>query len=204
MSEVYLYLMATPCAACGQGPLTGPDRLDQVRRADPALIVRLDATCAVCNRAWPMRFRLPHGPGVDGDSGIAAVNLTDEPSRIIDVAQWLMLFRIIVDRAGRESDKAVSRRLGLEAAQCLEEALKFYDADNDLPPSSALFSEEARRRLADHPQDFSRQRLIEMRAKLPTLSAMRARALADATAAAAASPSRKRPAWWKRLIRGQG
>ncbi len=210
LAEAYLYLMATPCRECGQGPLTGPDRVEPVGDDAAAaggpdgadLVVHLDATCAVCNRAWPMQFRLPLGTGVDPASGIAAVNTTDEPSKILDVSQWLVLFRLIVDRAGREPNKAASRQLGLEAAQCLEEALKFYDDDNDLPPARALFSEEARGRLADRPQDFSRQRLIQMRAKLPTLSAMRARAIADATAQAAASPAPGRSNWWRRLIGG--
>jgi len=231
--------MATPCPACAQGPLTGPDRVepaggsgdgedgaggedapDRVGAGDDGageytvsavagrgsgpLTVQLNATCGTCKRTWSLRFRLPLGTGVDPAGGLAAVNSTAEPSRIIDVAGWVMLFRLIIDRAGREPDKAASRQLGLEAAQCLDEALKFYDADNDLPPITSFFSDDARRRLTEHPRDFSRQRLIQMRARLPTLGAMRARALADATARAAASPPPRRSAWWKRLLGGGG
>jgi hypothetical protein len=117
----------------------------------------------------------------------AVVNPTDEPSRILDVGQWIVLFRMITERAAREIDKIQARHLGIEAAQCLEEALKFYDdVDNDLPPQEALFTEASRTRFRKAPEQFSRRRLIDLRAKLPSGSAMRA------------SLSAKKKRWWNR------
>jgi hypothetical protein len=56
----------------------------------------------------------------------------------------------------------------MDAAQCLREALKFYDdEDNDLPPRNALFHEASRRRFWDHPEEFSRQRLLNALSRLP-------------------------------------
>jgi len=96
------------------------------------------------------------------------VNSTDEPSWILDVAQWLTLFSMMTEMAGKESDKTAARRLSLEAAQCLDEALKFYEEDNDLPPTEAFFHQGSRDRFRDHPQQFSRQRLLHLRSRLPT------------------------------------
>ncbi|MCC7292772.1 MAG: hypothetical protein IT449_11995 [Phycisphaerales bacterium] len=188
LGEAYLYLMVTPCATCGKGPLAGGDAKRVDTPAGRPLCVAIDAACGACNRSLRLRFELPHGTGVDAGTGLPTINPTDEPSRLIDVAQYLTLFRVITERAARTKDKQESRRLGLEAAQCLQEALKFYEADNDLPPSAALFAEPSRRRLADHPQEFSRQRLLDLRAKLPAMSLIRA---------GASQAIRPRRRWWK-------
>jgi hypothetical protein len=76
------------------------------------------------------------------------------------------------EEAGREKDKIIARELWIEVSQYLAEALKFYDdPDSDLPPQDAFFSEFSRARLSDNPAQFSRQRLINLRAKLPSPSA---------------------------------
>lgn len=57
----------------------------------------------------------------------------------------------------------------MEAAACLEQALLMYDdPQNDLPPAHALFHETTRQRFRDNPELFSRQRLINKRAALPS------------------------------------
>lgn len=188
LGEAYLYLMVTPCGACGKGPLSGGDAQRVDAPADRPLCVAIDATCGACNRSLRLGFELPHGTGVEEGTGLPTINPSGEPSRLIDVAQYLTLFRVITERAARTKDKQESRRLGLEAAQCLEEALKFYEPDNDLPPSTSLFTEPSRRRLADHPQEFSRQRLLDLRAKLPAMHMMRA---------GASQSARPRRRWWK-------
>lgn len=188
LAEAFLYLMATSCPSCGQGPLKGEDvrpvgasqcpvgeggREESEDGADR--LWQITVTCAACKSVTAPTFQLP-GNLVEVPAGEAAVvNPTDEPSRILDVGQWIMLFRMIVERAARETDKIQARHLGIEAAQCLEEALKFYDdADNDLPPPEALFTEPSRTRFRKAPEQFSRRRLIDLRAKLPSASAMRA------------------------------
>jgi len=189
LAEAYFYLMITPCASCGKGPLRGSDATRSGNDSS-VLFVDIEAACGTCNGHSNFTFRLPHGTGVDKDTGLPTVNPTDGPSGIIDVAQWLTLFRVITAKAGDTADKADSRRLGLEAAQCLEEALKFYEDDNDLPPESACFSDTSRARFAEHPQEFSRQRLINLRAKLPNMNVMLARAAQDL--------QRTKRRWWRR------
>jgi hypothetical protein len=196
LAEAYLYLMATPCAACSRGPLKGADArpyraVPTQKHPPPVNLWQIEATCAACQAVTTATFRLPGSPdGVAGgeSADAAVVNPTDEPSRILDVGQWIMLFRMITEAASRETDKIQARHLGLEAAQCLEEALKFFDEpDNDLPPPEALFTEASKQRFRKSPEQFSRRRLIDLRAKLPTTSVMRSRLLRG-----------KKTPWWRR------
>ncbi len=179
LAEALCYLMATPCDACGKGPL----RADEVGPATPfssplgkgknrgvsERIVSIEATCAACDAATVFCFRVPaDAPAFDTDA-FAVVNPTDEPSRIIDVAQWIMLHQVCTESARKQSDRSRARRLNIEAARCLGEALKFYDeVSNDLPPLESLFHEASRRRFRRNPERFSRQRLVNLRAGLPT------------------------------------
>ncbi len=187
LAEAYLYLMATSCPACGRGPLKGADaRL--VDREKHATVVVIAATCDACRQAIEPMFKLSGHPSPETRDSPTVVNPTDEPSRILDAGQWITLFRMITEAAAKTADKAQARHLGLEAAQCLEEALKFYDdVDNDLPSTEALFTQASRQRFRDHPEQFSRRRLIELRSKLPSPATMRSRL---------ASPGKKR--WWRR------
>jgi hypothetical protein len=135
-----------------------------------------------------MTFQLSERPSDEDGQLAATISSVEEPSRILDVGQWIMLFRMITEAAGKKTDKARTRHLGLEAAQCLEEALKFYDdLDNDLPPPEAFFTEASRERFKTHPEQFSRRRLVELRSKLPNLSVMRS----------CLSRAVKKP-WWRR------
>ena len=143
-------------------------------------VVSVPATCGSCQAVTRLRFRLPTPPesisaGRAGPADRAAVvNATGEPSRILDLGQWLTLFRMLTETAGHEANRTETRRLSLEASQCLDEALKFYDdEDNDLPPSEAFFHKDSRDRFNAHPEQFSRQRLLHLRSKLPTHWPMR-------------------------------
>lgn len=154
------------------------------------MVVVIKATCGACQHVVDLTFELPHGLGTDKSGGPPVVNPTDEPSHIIDVARWITLFRVITEAADRETDKMEVRRLGLEAAQCLEEALKFYDEpDNSLPPPEAFFDEDSRRRFQENPERFAKQRLIDLRAKLPSMSVMMSRLSSGGKA--------KRKRWWR-------
>ena len=193
LAEAYLYLMVTPCRSCGRGPLKGSDAVRTSGVTAGPMRADIQTRCGGCDGTSMETFDFPFGLG-QGEGEPAAVNPTEEPSHIVDVAQWLVLFRTITEAASRETDKIQARILGLEAAQCLEEALRFYDdPDNDLPPEESFFHESSRRRRSDHPEQFSRQRLLDLRAKLPTVSAMRS-VLAGA----------KKRSWWRLKWRGNG
>jgi len=172
LAEAYLYVMASPCPSCGKGPLRGGDTR-KISENGNTCALSLSATCGNCGRRNAIVFRLDRDAPLSSDGPYTVVNPSDEPSRILDVAQWITLFRVITEAASHERNKMEARRLGLEAAQCLEEAIKFYDdAENDLPPPEAFFSEDSRGRFREHPEHFSRTRLLQLRAKLPATSVM--------------------------------
>lgn len=188
LAEAYLYLMAQSCGQCRRGPLRAETAEKAPGDSTSDFLVTLRASCATCGRPADFVFRLPPGSPTDRPSHGAVINPTDEPSKILDLGQWLTLFRMIAEAAARETRKPEARHLGLEAAQCLEEALRFYDdPDNDLPPPEAFFSPSSREHFRDHPQNFSRKRLLELRSKLPSLDAMRQ---------AISRPKRK--SWWRK------
>ncbi len=194
VGEAYLLLMVTSCAECGKGPLeaVSSDEVD----LGGASGRRLQAVCKACGRQQELVFDLTHvadGGESAGPDALPRINPTDEPSRAIDLAQWLMLFEAIIRKADEVADPAVSRRLGYEAAQCLEEALKFYGTDGgEWPDEAAFFHPWTRRRFREHRQVFARTRLVEMRGRLPSLGRMEQRLTAPATATRA--PDKRR--WW--------
>lgn len=185
LAEAHLYLNVTPCPACARGA----EKLVQSEREGELMVI--DVQCDACQATRTLRFALieGHWPAED-EPGARRINATAEPSAIIDVAQWLTLFQVILDAASKTSDRQAARQLGYEAAQCLEEALKFYSLDSEDPPADAFFTPTTRQRLADHPEHFRRGRLIAMRHKLPTLRHMEEQIGEDAGTLA------DRP-WWK-------
>lgn len=183
LGEAHLYVSVTPCPGCA-----GAWRTNRAHREDDLMVVEVE--CAACLSGHTFRFELIEGqwPAEDAtDRG--RINPSPEPSRVIDAAQWLTLFQVILDAAGKSADREAVRRLGYEAAQCLEEALKFYSLDSEDPPADAFFSEATRRRFSEHPDHFQRSRLLALRHRLPTLRHMR-RQLEDA------GPGRSTP-WWQ-------
>jgi hypothetical protein len=170
--------MANPCPSCGKGPLHGrepvspsPSTEEGQVEGQHAAAVEVSAECAACRAASSWSFVLPT-LAITAETP-PVINPTPEPSRILDLPQWITLFRMISVAAEQQSDKQAARRLRIEAGQCLEEALKFYEPDNDLPPQEAFFQEGSRERLRSHPEQFSRQRLLALRNKLPTESHLR-------------------------------
>jgi len=83
-----------------------------------------------------------------------------------------MLSGMIAATASTETNREQKRRLLIEAAQCLDEALRFYSGENDLPPADAFFHEGSRLRFRQTPEHFSRERLLHLRSKWPHGSAI--------------------------------
>lgn len=188
LTEIQFYLRVTPCSGCGRGPLKPVT--DHLPPASSPF--SLTAKCGGCHQQAAFTFTLPeHATPTDRDDLYPVINPTPEPSRIIDVGQWIVLFRLILETAGKETDKIEARRLGYEAAQCLAEAVKFYE-DNDLPPESAIFCESTRVRRRDNPQQFSKQNLMDIGSKLPKLTTMQR----QITRCARRKDPDKRP-WWR-------
>jgi len=104
----------------------------------------------------------------------APVNPMEDPSQAIDVAGWLTLEAMLGEKARQirawateTADRGAAREWELLAGTCVEEALKFYDQDNELPPEEAFFDEFARRQFRDRPELFTRERLIHLRTQRP-------------------------------------
>jgi len=143
-------------------------------------------TCRACGRSDTVRFDLSGletgeaAMGLDGWAALAQsgaappINRGKRCSQVIDVGGWLTLYGMLLaggqarsEQTGQQTDRTVARQMQLQAGECLDEALKFYDADNDLPPKSAFFTKRSRRQFREHPDLFLRQRLVSLRAKLP-------------------------------------
>lgn len=167
LAEIRFYLRATPCTSCGKGPLTQQESVPETgSKTDCSVIV--NASCDTCRFPHTLTFRISPPSISPGETEPPTVNPTDQPSRLLDVGQWITLFRVMLDSAEHQDDKPAARKLKLEAAQCLDEALKFYDEeDNDLPPVEAVFTNATRERLRKAPEQFSRRRLLGLRSQLP-------------------------------------
>jgi hypothetical protein len=187
VAEAYLLLMVTPCAACGKGPLEAASHEAVDLDGTPGR--RMLARCKVCGGEQTFVFDLGDADAADAGS-LPRINSSDRPSQAIDLAQWLMLFEAIVRAADQQTDPAESRRLGYEAALCLEEALKFYPAgDAEWPEESSFFQDWTRARFREHRHIFARTRLIGLRGRLPSRGRMEQRLAGEA------SRPRRRP-WW--------
>ncbi len=166
LAEAELYLQVVACTTCRGGPVASACITDEslpdggIRRIEVGL-------CAACGAESQLVFQIPRPDTANPQ----VINPTDKPSRIIDVGQWLILAGSLRERGARTGDARHARNLHLQAAECLAEALKFYDdPDNDLPPAEAFFCDASKERFRTHPQQFSRHRLLHEKSKLPKSS----------------------------------
>lgn len=171
LAEAHLYTAMTACRACSTLglPITGV--CTEVE--DERFRLHVEAVCEGCGEQSVFEFLAE----ADADLRPAAVcripvvlNPTGGPSELLDVAQWLTLYRIALEAADNLPEKVLSRAVLIEAGQCLAEALRFYPSDSDIPPASAFFGAETLRRFRHYPQHFVRQRLLDLAGKLPTSS----------------------------------
>jgi hypothetical protein len=183
VNEIRCFFLVSSCQACGKGPLIAD--LPSASSYQGPLTVT--AACRNCQASRDYHFvvqqALPAGPPQS-----ELINPSDEPSRLVDLAQWLGLFYMLLASADRQEQGPMVRRVGHQAALCLAEALKFYTGD-ELPPASAFFHPASATAFGEHPEKFTRQRLRDMQAKLPSLSAMHDRLQKDQV--------KHRSKWWQ-------
>ena len=166
LAEADLYLQAIACPRCGSGPVASIHSEDESADAISAVQRTEVGLCASCGSELRVVFQFPSSPR---SADPTVINPTEEPSRIIDLGQWITLARVFADRSAKSADPQHARRLNLRAAECWDEALKFYDdPENDLPPPEAFFCEVSRERFRTHPGQFSRKHLLHERSKLPS------------------------------------
>lgn len=189
--ESFYFLLVQHCGACGNGPLDAYASQREFHEGMPCR--RVIAICRTCREKCKFVFDVSACPDVDEPAADALDPIGgSSPSRIIDVSQWLTLFRTIIRAADNSKDKSEIRQLGFEAAQCLEEALKFYAENEELPGEDAFLSHEAYQLSREQSGQFTRSRLLSHRDKLPSLDIMRRR-LQNAQ-----QPKRPGKLWWRR------
>jgi hypothetical protein len=165
-NEARFYMMVTPCPACGKGPWV----LESAQQPGSGSL-SVASHCRACERAETFAFEIAHDTPLSGSES-ETINPTDQPSEIVDLAQWLSLYYLLLERAFTETDRVISRQSSFQAALCLAEAMKFYTDGKDLPDETAFFSDASREVFRSHPDNFSRQRLSDMQGKLPSLNVM--------------------------------
>ncbi len=197
-TEVRYCLMVRPCPRCGHGPMEIeegfiPDALSRDAQASGGVGVRpmhVPVRCRSCREADTLAVVCEHD--IDGhEPESQVINPGSQPSRIVDLAQWLSLFYLLVESAAAEPSRPAVRQMGYQAALCLAEAIKFY-GDNELPPQEAFFTDSSRQAFREHPENFARQKLRDMQSRLPALPVMERRLIRDA--------QHKRRGWrfWRR------
>jgi hypothetical protein len=170
LTEAKLYLKVTACEKCEHAPPQVQNSAVRHQQPSNANFVQLSEPCPSCGAVRKLVFAIeqPNRARVDGRP--AAINSTEKRSRIIDVGQWLTLSQLCMQESRSELDRSRARLLNLQAAQCFDEALKFYDdPDNDLPPPDAFYRDSSLRRFREFPQQFSRSRVMSEKAKLPAV-----------------------------------
>jgi hypothetical protein len=167
VQEEYFHMMVHPCA-CG-GPWQGETQ--EVGDGARPVRHRVEATCFKCKAQRTFHFALDAPQGPKGP--IRQISATPEPSRALDVVEWLDLAQFYLGRIGR-LEKAVERAQSLlDARQCLEEAMKFYPASAQDPPPAAVWSDRSRQKAAQHPDLYRRASLETMLSKIPPMDRLR-------------------------------
>ena len=189
-NELHYYLMVASCAACGGGPLVlasgdlpggAPRNPGQARQASVA------TRCKRCGEQATFRFRWDRDVVADADDS-DCINPSAEPSRIIDLGQWIGLYYLFSESASAAGKPVEARRAARQASLCLAEALKFY-GDEELPPEAAFFCEAPATAYRENPANFARTRLLELMAMLP--------APAHHSPAPPAGAGEEPHAWWR-------
>jgi hypothetical protein len=186
-NEMEYYLRVTPCAHCGGPLLPSEPRPAEAGAAgtDVAGRASVRVRCRKCRRGRTFHFAWQYDPAADA-GGEDCINPTDQPSRIVDLAQWVGLYYQFSEAVSGEASPAEARRAARRAALCVEEALKFH-AGQEQPPETSLFCEASRAAYRDSPANYARARLRELQARLPAA----ARPQADQPAS-----DQRRP-WWQ-------
>ena len=164
-NEARFYMMVTPCTACGK-----PWVLKSAQQPG-AGVLDVTTRCRACESEGAFTFEIEHETPLSG-SASETINPTEHPSGIIDLAQWLSLFYLLLERAATEEDRVASRQASYQAALCLAEALKFYRDEEERPPENAFFTDASLAFFRGHPANFARQRLCDLRSKLPAMNIM--------------------------------
>ena len=167
VQEEYFYLMVHHCA-CGGPWLTESQHVEE-NGAHPHH--RIETHCFKCKARRTFLFTIDSQAG--SKEPVRQVNQTAEPSRAIDVVEWMNLAQFYLGRIEHLKEAVEKAQSLLDARQCVEEALKFYGPDADAPPPAALWSDASRRKAAAQPGNFRRAAMVAMLEKIPSMDRLR-------------------------------
>ena len=169
IAEEHLFIDSMNCPTCGEGPV------ERIMHFFPCTWI---AKCKSCN----ITVKIVSDESLimtdqynqtlfsrDSDSKLKRVhryqrryNRTDEPSKIIELTQWinfsaywLSTMKKLDEQGERSSDRYIFSEF--ELVQCLQEALKFYDENEEYPPRDAFFSEDTFKQYMDDRRFFSQK-----------------------------------------------
>ena len=167
VQEEYFYLMVHHCA-CGGPWLTESQHVEE-NGAHPHH--RIETHCFKCQTRRTFLFTIDSQ--ANSKEPVRQVNQTAEPSRAIDVVEWMNLAQFYLGRIEHLKEAVEKAQSLLDARQCVEEALKFYGPDADAPPPAALWSDASRRKAAAQPGNFRRAAMVAMLEKIPSMDRLR-------------------------------
>ena len=167
VQEEYFYMMVHRCA-CGGAWLSDGQQLEA---AEGRALHRVDARCFTCKKEQTFHFQLDRR--ASPKDPVRQVNPTPEPSRALDVAEWLDLAQFYLGRIEHLKAPTEKAQSLLDARQCLEEALKFYGPQDDAPPPGALWSEDSRRKASRQASAHRRSTIRAMLERIPPLDRLR-------------------------------
>ena len=167
VQEEYFYLMVHHCA-CGGPWLTESQHVEE-NVVHPHH--RIETHCFKCQTRRTFLFTIDSQ--ANSKEPVRQVNQTAEPSRAIDVVEWMNLAQFYLGRIEHLKEAVEKAQSLLDARQCVEEALKFYGPDADAPPPAALWSDASRRKAAAQPGNFRRAAMVAMLEKIPSMDRLR-------------------------------
>ena len=174
--ELAFFLDVVSCARCGRGPLGVRAARCAGREPTDELPACVQTHCRSCKaqRTFHVEW-IKHA--------------ADQPSELVDLAQWVGLYFLYADQVGKAKTPTESRAAARRATQCLAEALKFYGPE-EMPPESAFRKEQSLAAFRNNPANFAHTRLRELQAMLPVA--------ADAGQAEQSDDKHDdHKAWWK-------
>jgi hypothetical protein len=159
--EKHLYLMTQRCKNCGQkGTL---DHIKHSLRVSADRKQHFDeetTRCRKCGHEEVFRFDVTSFFGNPAYYKGYVINLSDEPSHIIDIVDYtlLALFHFdILKKHLRQKDVSNENldRLAKLAQGCINEALKFYRQSESLDEEKSLFSDENKKNYEKNKESYS-------------------------------------------------
>lgn len=142
-AEAALCLALWPCPTCGE--LDTPWLLTALENLDGEPVERYGGECSCCGARRDAAFVIGGEPTTTRFGG-------DEPSRLLDAAQWLDV-AAEAEVASDEGERA--ERLGY-ALDAVLEAMKFLPEGGDEVPPAALTSARGAQMLATEPLSLTR------------------------------------------------